>query len=165
MPRAIAFRVDGNSRMGTGHLARCRALADACVRRGWNVFWITSFADGWQFAPAGKKVKALSVPRGLPERRHALAIRKPLQPGDAVVLDGYHFSRGLEMELRRLGLKVATIDDNARRFFAAHWILNGNVHARQLRYRRAKGTKVALGPRYFIFSEEIPDSNSKIIRA
>jgi len=155
MPKTIAFRVDGNSRMGTGHLARCRVLAEACLKRGWRVIWMSSSAEGRKFAPSFRKVKVVSVARGLNTRLHARAIGRALRAGDVVVLDGYHFGRGLETELRRAGLKVATIDDNARRAFASNVVLNGNVHARSLRYRRAAGTRLALGSNFFILSEEV----------
>ena len=119
------------------------------------MLWMTAFPGGGKFAPRGKKVKLLSVAPGLRDSQHALKIKKSLTPGGIVVLDGYHFGLGLEKELRRLGLKVATIDDNARRSFASSCVFNGNVHAGDLQYRRAPGTRLARGPRYFIFSEEI----------
>jgi spore coat polysaccharide biosynthesis predicted glycosyltransferase SpsG len=78
-----------------------------------------------------------------------------LKEGDAVVLDGYHLDEVLENELKSRGFKVATIDDNAERRFSADWVLNGNVHALRLRYRTAKHTRRALGPKYFIFANEL----------
>lgn len=150
--RSIAFRVDGNSKIGTGHLARCRVLADACLGRGWKVVWITATRDAEKYAP---RAKSVVIPAGLAAPAHARRIRGHLSDGDVVVLDGYHFGRDLERELRLGGLKVATMDDNAGRVFEAHLVFNGNVHARQLRYRGVRGTKFALGPRYFIFSDEV----------
>jgi len=39
--------------------------------------------------------------------------------------------------------------------FAADWVVNGNVHAAELKYKKEKRTRLALGPRYFIFSDEL----------
>ena len=148
--------------MGTGHLARCRVLADACLRRGWSVRWMTAFPEGRKFAPKGRAVKIISIPVGARGRIHARIIGRLVSPRSIVVLDGYHFGFRLEKELRRLELKVVAIDDNARRLFASNVVLNGNIHARELRYRRARGTRLALGPKYFIFSEEVRKARRRI---
>lgn len=154
MPKTIAFRVDGNSKMGTGHFARCIALASKIRKTEANVALVTSSLSDAKFSsdPVWRS-KVLEVPTG--RQSHALIISSILKVGDAVVLDGYHFDEELEKELKSRGLKVATIDDNAERRFSSDWVLNGNVHALRLRYRTAKHTRRALGPKYFIFSNEV----------
>jgi UDP-2,4-diacetamido-2,4,6-trideoxy-beta-L-altropyranose hydrolase len=156
MPKTIAFRVDADSKMGTGHFVRCHAIARACEKRGWRVIWITASRGIKKFFPGSKsRTKLVFVPKKISPREHAWRIRACLSPGSVVVLDGYRFSRALERELALRDLSVVTIDDNALRRFASQWVINGNVHAEDLAYRGEKNTRFALGPKFYILSEEV----------
>lgn len=153
MSKTIAFRVDGGPRIGMGHFARCRALADECRARGWKVFWFSSSPSLRSHVSSGETFVRID-PRW-DDSQQARRIARKLVPGSFVVLDGYHLGRKLEEELVDGGMRVLTLDDNARRSFAAHWVTNGNVHARRLRYRTHRRTRLALGPSYYLLSREV----------
>jgi UDP-2,4-diacetamido-2,4,6-trideoxy-beta-L-altropyranose hydrolase len=53
--RRLAFRCDGDDRIGAGHVARCIPLAEAFTELGWRVAFVGEFQGlaGWLLARAG----------------------------------------------------------------------------------------------------------------
>ncbi len=78
----IAFRCDGNERIGAGHVARCLPLAAAFAQLGWTVRFVGDYGGlaSWLLARSGMTVEQpdLEGPCGLAVERC-----------DAAVLDSY----------------------------------------------------------------------------
>jgi len=149
----LLIRADADTRMGTGHVMRCLALAQA-----------------WQ--DAGGRVTFLSaaLPPGLEARLGAEGMRVVTLAADAgqtartaqelgadwVVLDGYQFDTGYQKALKDAGARLLVLDDNGEAgTYHADLVLNQNVHARAEWYEsRAPHTRLLLGTRYALLRRE-----------
>jgi UDP-2,4-diacetamido-2,4,6-trideoxy-beta-L-altropyranose hydrolase len=155
----LLIRADANVAMGTGHVMRCLALAQA-----------------WQDA-GGKSVFAMAEPPP-PVRERLLSedmevVPVEIQPGsreDArcvaelanrravtwVVVDGYHFDADYQRELKNAGLQVLFVDDNGHAsYYTADLVLNQNAHADESLYpNREPYTRLLLGARYVLLRRE-----------
>lgn len=159
----FAFRADASTRIGTGHIMRCLALADTLKRRGSSCHFICLQETG----------RLLDLIRAHGHTTHDLvgaeddapgadwvgdvaqtrAIVAVIQP-DWLIVDHYRLGREWECEIRSAAGKLFAIDDIGR----AHQcdlLLDQNfrnpVHARY-RETQASGTQVLLGPEYALVS-------------
>lgn len=139
--------------MGTGHVMRCLALAQAWQDSGGQC--IFSMA---QSTPA--------VERRLTHEKMELAplIAEAASAADAaqtvdiaqkknvawIVVDGYQFGAEYQRAIKAAGLKLLFIDDNNHaEHYCADLVLNQNIHARESLYaNREPFTRLLLGPRY-----------------
>jgi len=144
-PATLILRADGSPLIGTGHVMRCLALAQAWQDRGGHA--VLAFAE---LSPAlesrlGSEHVALRRITQTPNNTTAWA-----DGADWVILDGYHFSADLQTSLIQAGHRVLAIDDNGQSTPpAAHLLLNPNLHARRaLHDGHAPHTELLLGPRF-----------------
>jgi UDP-2,4-diacetamido-2,4,6-trideoxy-beta-L-altropyranose hydrolase len=159
-PPHLLIRADASTDIGTGHVMRMIALAQAYQDRGGAV-----------------TLASVTCPEGLADRVRGEGIRfEPIQvtpPGNPleppvilalarslgsqwVVLDGYHFDLTYQEALRGAGLKVMVVDDYGH---CEHWsadaILNQNPYAPELCYRSdAANCRSLLGPRFALLRRE-----------
>jgi len=154
----LVIRADAGIRIGTGHVMRCLALAQAWRDAGGRVICITSCS-----------IKALL--KRLQEERFTLHLLDNSwpdagdwnstggilreYPGAWVVLDGYHFTTEYQIKIRGAGYGVLVIDDMAHlSHYAADILLNQNLHAEELVYSVAPGTRLLLGTQYALLRRE-----------
>lgn len=156
---ALLIRADADVAMGTGHVMRCLALAQA-----------------WQDA-GGRAVFAMAdATPGIRQRLQREGVELECIPGEAgtahdarhtadlaghlgafwVVTDGYHFGASYQRELKAAGLRVLFVDDDGRsQPYSADLVLNQNVDANESLYReRETSTRLLLGPRYALLRRE-----------
>jgi UDP-2,4-diacetamido-2,4,6-trideoxy-beta-L-altropyranose hydrolase len=155
----LLVRADAGARMGTGHLMRCLALAQA-----------------WQDAGGSCLFLAAELPAALRDRLAAerMPTRSALaEPGSAAdseqtsrlayeigaewaVVDGYRFGTGFQRALKQAGLCVLAIDDYGHcEHYHADLVLNQNVHAEEALYRRREpSTRLLLGTDYVLLRRE-----------
>jgi UDP-2,4-diacetamido-2,4,6-trideoxy-beta-L-altropyranose hydrolase len=102
----IAFRCDGNERIGAGHVARCLPLAKAFAELGWTVDFVGAYRGlaAWLLARADIHTRAacLELPCGISPEHY-----------DAVVLDSYSIAPVSICELGHM-LPLATIAEANR---------------------------------------------------
>ena len=155
----LILRCDASTAMGTGHVMRCLALAQAWQDAGGqSVFTIAEvmpairerlLADKMEFEPlevsAGgeddaRKVKGLAV-------HHA---------SEWVVVDGYQFGADYQRQLKAAGLKLLFVDDNGHAgHYSADLVVNQNAHADESLYgSRESYTRLLLGLRYAMLRRE-----------
>jgi len=157
--KTLLVRADATIAMGTGHVMRCLALAQA-----------------WQDA-GGRAIFAMAD-APLPLRERLLAEKMDIAPIEAspgggddaretaelagrcaaswVVVDGYHFGAAYQAGLKETGLSLLWIDDGGEsECYAADIVLNQNVHAeRSLYSKHASYTQILLGSRYVMLRRE-----------
>ena len=153
------LRTEASVAIGSGHVMRCLALAQA-------------FKDAGEFASFAMSQTTPAVEQrlrgeGFEIMRVAAQVGSAADAGETatlagrasaswVVVDGYEFGAEYQASLRSRGLKVLFIDDNGH---AAHYpaeiVLNQNAHASEALYRsRGLSTRVLLGPRYALLRRE-----------
>ena len=156
--RNLIVRADASTQIGTGHLMRCLALAQAWKDAGSQVTFITACHS-----------------EGLLERLreegfnlHRLACSYPdagdwdytqnvltISPDAWVVLDGYHFDEVYQQRVKEGGQRLLVIDDMAHlKHYYADIVLNQNLHAEQLKYSCEPQTRLLLGTRYALLRRE-----------
>ena len=145
--------------MGTGHVMRCLALAQAWQDAGGQA--VIAMADS---SPAiverllaeGLKVEGLQVEAGTTE--DALRTSELANKNGAawIVVDGYQFGADYQRALKDAGHKLLFVDDNGHAGrYCADLVLNQNVHASEHFYRdRSPQTRLLLGLRYVFLRRE-----------
>jgi UDP-2,4-diacetamido-2,4,6-trideoxy-beta-L-altropyranose hydrolase len=165
--RILIFRCDADVVMGTGHVMRSLALAQAWQDAGGRCVFamsrstpavalrlqdqkieVESFAsiDGTESgSEAGTEDDARRT-ISIAARRHA----------DWIVVDGYQFNSAYQSAIKAAGLKMLFLDDNVHAApYSADLVLNQNFHATpELYARRDPSTQLLLGPRYAMLRRE-----------
>ncbi|MBL8919446.1 MAG: hypothetical protein JNJ54_11330 [Myxococcaceae bacterium] len=154
--RVLLIRADAGPTLGTGHLMRMLALAEAWGARN------------------GRFVVAGAVPPAFVPRVAALGGSVVDRPGDqpdgewtastarrlgacVVVADGYGFGVEFQRPIIASGVPLMVVDDNGENGeYLSALVLNQNVHASDSQYpRRGPQTRLLLGPRYALIRKEI----------
>ena len=183
MTEKLIIRADSDTQIGTGHVMRCIALAQAWQDQGGHVTFLSHceneglqqriIDEGFDFIPIEKPhpdpsdLKA-TIDLLLKIRNPQSAIRNWL------VLDGYHFTPHYQCEIKEAGHRLFVIDDMAHlNHYYADVLLNQNIHASKLPYSCDRRTKKLLGCEYVLFrreflkykdwKREIPDKAKKIL--
>jgi UDP-2,4-diacetamido-2,4,6-trideoxy-beta-L-altropyranose hydrolase len=158
-PPAIIFRVDAFAGIGTGHLMRCLALAQAWkdARRG-KVAFITYCESKRLLALLRKeKFTVHKLKRPHPHASDWNLTKKVLAsaPGCWVVLDGYHFSGDYQVGIKKMGNRLLVIDDIAGLdHYYADIVLNQNLYAAELKYNHEPNTRLLCGTKYVLLRRE-----------
>lgn len=154
----LIIRADADTQIGSGHLMRCLALAQAWQDRGGQVTFITA-CDSEELWTRLKREGFGLVPvdRPHPDPSDWETTSKVLkeQPSAWVVLDGYHFDPSYHLKIKDAGHPLLVIDDTAHLDrYHADIILNQNLHAQQLTYPCEPHTQLLLGTKYVLLRRE-----------
>ena len=156
---ACIIRADASVSIGTGHVMRCLALAQAWQDRGGEVVFALA-----QSTPALVErlraeridVVCLDGAPGSEEDAGQLVALAQRLGANWVVVDGYQFHPPYQRSVKRAGLKLLFVDDNGEggRSFA-DFVLNQNLHASPAMYaQREANTRLLLGTRYAMLRRE-----------
>ncbi len=150
----LLFRVDAGPQIGTGHLMRCLALAQAWKDQGGKAVFITSCrVEGLlaRLRDEGFEVRAVPDSDDWPDTHKILTE----YPGTWVALDGYHFDGAYQQKIKGLGCRLLVIDDMAHlENYYADIVLNQNLHAELLQYTCEPHTRLLLGTKYVLLRRE-----------
>jgi len=155
----LLIRADASVAIGTGHVMRCLALAQAWQdARGGVTFVMAESTPAIEERLRGEGVDLVRISgvRGSDFDGQQLITlvrsRRPLW----VILDGYEFGTDYQRALKNERFKVALIDDNGGSgAYAADIVLNQNIHAQECLYRnRQTYTLLLLGTRYALLRRE-----------
>jgi len=156
--KLLFIRADANTRMGTGHLMRCLALAQAWKVRGGQATFITACeSDGLRQRLSDEGFQVITLVRSYPEPTDWETTSQVLaEHSDAwVVLDGYHFGLAYQRQIKEAGHRLLVIDDTAHvDHYYADVVLNQNINAEWLHYSREPYTRLLLGTRYVLLRSE-----------
>ena len=154
--RTLLIRADASSKIGTGHVMRCLALAQAWQDRGGKVTFFSHCPN--------EKLQQMIVAQGfgleLVKNPHPASgdmdqIEAAVRLGQWLVLDGYHFDPDYQKAARKAGYKVLVIDDTAHQSeYHADILLNQNIHAENLNYSTNPDATRLFGTRYAMLRRE-----------
>ncbi len=155
----LLIRADASVAMGTGHVMRGLALAQACQDAGGTaIFALAQATAGIQARLAAESCElgAISCAGGSEDDSRQTIELARKRHADWIVLDGYQFAAEYQRALKSAGLKVLFVDDYGHAaHYSADLVLNQNAHADESLYpKRDPGTGLLLGPRYCLLRRE-----------
>jgi UDP-2,4-diacetamido-2,4,6-trideoxy-beta-L-altropyranose hydrolase len=155
----LLIRADAGTRMGTGHVMRCLALAQAWQGVGGSAAFLMAGPPSplqRVLADAGLATEHLTAEPGTEaDARQTIELGRRLRVA-WVVIDGYHFPGDYQRQVREAGLRVLAVDDYGHAGqYAADLVLDQNLTADERFYqRRAPHTRLLLGTRYALLRRE-----------
>lgn len=174
----LLIRADASAVIGSGHVMRCLALAQAWQGQGGHtIFAIAMEAPALEARLKSEGVELLNLSTrigSLEDARQTIDLAKKVQ-AIWIVVDGYHFGAEYQRCIKESGLKLLVIDDFGHvKSYNADLVLNQDLCAEEILYRnRAPFTRLLLGPRYALirhefskwreWNREIPDVGRKIL--
>ncbi len=154
----LLVRADANPAMGSGHVMRCLALAQAWGGRGGPVWFLSRCNNATlqqRIQAAGAEFLSLSPDASVPlDIQSTLTLLAELKAA-YVVLDGYDFDSDYQRAVRAGGCRLLVIDDTVRlTHYDADILLNQNLGAAELKYDCNSDAVVLLGPEYALLRRE-----------
>ncbi|MGB4096919.1 MAG: UDP-2,4-diacetamido-2,4,6-trideoxy-beta-L-altropyranose hydrolase [Acetomicrobium sp.] len=155
----LLVRVDSGINLGSGHVMRCLALAQAWQDGGGDAVFVLATespnaearltAEGFEVVYINAKPGSAEDARLTTKLAHKFG-------ASWVVVDGYHFGGDYQKIIKEAGLNLLFIDDYGHAdYYPADIVLNQNIHADEDLYRnRASYTKLLLGTRYVLLRRE-----------
>ncbi|MFP5268889.1 UDP-2,4-diacetamido-2,4,6-trideoxy-beta-L-altropyranose hydrolase [Coleofasciculus sp.] len=155
----LVVRVEASTQIGTGHVMRCLALAQAWQDAGGQPIFVMS-TDAppirARLESEGVEVINLSVQVGSAEDAKETATLAQHLGANWVVVDGYYFGAEYQRIIKNSGLCLLFIDDYGHaQHYWANIVLNQNIDAHEGLYlNRSPDTKLLLGTRYALLRQE-----------
>jgi UDP-2,4-diacetamido-2,4,6-trideoxy-beta-L-altropyranose hydrolase len=169
--RQVYFRVDADTRIGSGHLVRCRLLAAALQQHGVaSAFLTMSMPDVLieSVAVAGHEVVRVSDADALDAGRLSDAIRRGGHTRPMLVVDSnlqeFHETEW-HASVRSRGIRLMIITFRHDCHFSADLVLNQNLLALQQQYSAEPHTELLLGPRFAVLARQFRDLHEKPLRS
>ncbi len=159
------FRTDGSQHLGLGHIMRCLAFAQGLEKVGTkSVFATRDYDQSIKELIQRYRYNIDIMPKDCSSEDDALLTLESAHRHNAGLiitdlcntdtleqLDKY---RGYLQELKDSGKFLITIDDINVITFPSDMVVNPNYGAESINYETSKGTRLLLGPSYFIFRQE-----------
>jgi len=173
----LVVRADAGLKMGTGHVMRCLALAQAWRRGGCGAVFAmaesTPAMDGLLRSQGITVTRIEGEPGGSEDASHTLAIARAFG-ADWLVVDGYQFDAEYQRRMQSLRPVLAVDDNGPLDYYSAELVLNQNAHACPEMYARVSpNTQLLLGPRFALLRDEfaayrkwartIPERGSRLL--
>lgn len=155
----LLIRADASVAIGTGHVMRCLALAQAWQDVGGKVtFAMAESTPAIEVRLAAESCELFPIrsePGSTEDAGEMVAFARERR-AHWVVVDGYCFTAKYQEALRDAGFKILFLDDygHAEHYYA-DVVLNQNVHANETLYKsREHYTRLLLGPAYCLLRRE-----------
>lgn len=150
------MRADASVEIGTGHVMRCLALAQAWQDAGGSAIFVLQHSTPAILRKLSSEgFKTLVISPGAHQDAIVTAKAATEHRAEWVVLDGYHFDNAYRSVLKTAGLKLLCIDDNGENCAFAEVILNSNVYAQRAAYGHAlPQSHLLLGARFAMLRRE-----------
>jgi len=160
--RHLFIRSDASTAMGSGHIMRCIALAQAWQEKGGYVTFLSHCQnEALQQRIIKEGLEFVFVERPHPDPADLKQVTERLRNfrnGSGIpwiVLDGYHFTPDYQKALRAENYKLLVVDDMIHlNHYHADILLNQNIHAPKLKYTCDKETIKLLGCDYVMLCRE-----------
>lgn len=162
----IGIRADGGTGIGMGHIMRCMSLAKSFTQAGDEVFFFSQAQLGIETL---EKAGFLTIPIGLAHSVNSAGeqLARVLQEYqiDVLIVDSYQVTTTYFEILKPSVGCLVYIDDENKQENCADMIINGNITAEYLHYRKFQnGQQFLLGPQYNMIRDEfrgIPPHTTK----
>ena len=115
--RTLIIRADASIAMGTGHVMRCLALAQAWQDDGGNaVFAMAQSTPAIDDHLRSEQVEIVQLKSGVGSARNVRQVLDLARDRDAewIMVDGYQFDAKYQRSLKAAGLKVLFVDDTGQ---------------------------------------------------
>jgi len=157
--KPLIIRADAGPVMGTGHVMRCLALAEAWQDTGGKVFFVSSYnSPSLKARLVEEGMEIVHVPGEAGSAGDAEETARIAREEGAgwVVVDGYHFGAAYQKTLRNAGVAVLFIDDYGHAgHYYADIVLNQNIYAGMSFYKHHEPyTRFLLGPDFVLIRRE-----------
>ncbi|MBU1042426.1 MAG: UDP-2,4-diacetamido-2,4,6-trideoxy-beta-L-altropyranose hydrolase [Proteobacteria bacterium] len=156
MACSLTIRADGDARMGTGHVMRMLALAQAWATQSEPVRFVGRIEAGplrELIIAGGFSLTVLNAVH--PDPADMAVLLEQSSPDGWVALDGYHLDSGYQCGVRAAGRKSFVVDDTCDRdAYDANVYLNQNIGAEELSPKLSPDALKLLGPRYALLRQE-----------
>ena len=155
----LLIRCDASVPIGTGHVMRCIAMAQAWQDAGGQVIFAmaetTSAIEERILAEKMTVLHVEQVPGSAADAEQTSRLARQAS-ADWVVVDGYVFGADYQAGLHNPGLRVLVVDDHGRADrYIADIVLNQNPQAREDQYiNRKPSTQLLLGLEYALLRRE-----------
>jgi UDP-2,4-diacetamido-2,4,6-trideoxy-beta-L-altropyranose hydrolase len=159
----MLIRADAGPGIGTGHVMRGLALAQAAHDMGYEVRMAGHVGVPWVCDRLKREDMAFTVLPGAAEPaedpRQLLALANDFKP-DWLVTDGYHFTADCHKTVMAAGYRLLCIDDyNHLPEYQADILLNQNIGAEKLAYRGRFGRRLN-GSDYALLRREFTEART-----
>lgn len=174
----LLIRADANTHVGTGHVMRCLALAQAWQETGGSVTFLISPSSPsleQRIRKEGMNVLSITEQPGSNDDAKVTAQIANKNKIPWIVVDGYHFGADYQKILKNYNCKILFLDDFGHTdYYYADIVLNQNVSADISCYQNYEQyTRFLLGTNYVLLRREflkwsdwyrdIPDVARKIL--
>ncbi len=159
MTDTLILRADASAQIGTGHVMRCLALAQAWREQGGRVVFVTHQIDpglSTRLTGDGCEVHAMEASPGTTsDAAQTIGVAQRFRSA-CVVADGYVFDAAYQQAIRDADLRVMVIDDHGHiGAYHADLILDQNLGAEEGDYtHRPPHTKLLLGTDYALLRND-----------
>ena len=156
---SLIIRADASTTMGTGHVMRCLALAQAWQDQGGQAIFVLadkSMAIENRLRLEKMQITHLSVEAGSDEDANQTVDFAIKVTSQWIVVDGYHFGKEYQKAIKKLGFKLLFLDDYGHSgHYDADLVLNQNISASEDLYQnREDYTQLLLGTQYILLRRE-----------
>jgi UDP-2,4-diacetamido-2,4,6-trideoxy-beta-L-altropyranose hydrolase len=139
----VIIRVDGNSKIGLGHIYRGIALAEM-IKVNFNVkFLLQKKSISSPITEAGYNIEY--IPQNIALQDEPDFFEKTISNNTIIVLDGYEFNESYQNKIKGKEYKLVFIDDLAIGTQKADLVINHSPGIRANEYQKEKYTTLALG--------------------
>jgi UDP-2,4-diacetamido-2,4,6-trideoxy-beta-L-altropyranose hydrolase len=155
----LLIRADASVAMGTGHVMRCLALAQAWQDTGGRATFLIGrgvLASDARLQSEAVEVVPLNVSPGTSDDAGKVVQFAHERNAEWIVVDGGHFDESYEHILKKSGLKLLVMNDGGLdRSCSADFILNQNCDAAESMYLKCDSrTRLLLGSRYILLRKD-----------
>jgi UDP-2,4-diacetamido-2,4,6-trideoxy-beta-L-altropyranose hydrolase len=158
-PGTLILRADASVAMGTGHVMRCLALAQAWQDEGGScIFAMAETTPAVEQRLRAEKCEVSTVIATPASQQDAAQVLELAANHRAtwLVVDGYQFDVAYQRVLKAARLQALVVDDVGRcGSYCADFVLDQNPNASEALYRnREASTRLLLGTRYVMMRRE-----------
>lgn len=175
----IAFRVDGGKSIGLGHIMRCLTLANEFRKKDMKVYFLSKYDEGIKKVEENELDVIKLYCDDINDNNYfnygdikkldeeALEIIKILKEKDidTLILDSYNISEDYLLKLKENLKILAYIDDVNLIVYPIDILINGNIFATDMNYKKYFYDEVMLlGSKYNLIRAEFKDLPKRILK-